>query len=96
MRSGLGVEVAAGSEPGADAFVFLWSESAGRVVVSVEPSKAGALEALCASHGVSVRRIGTVTENPVVTLTGVFGGTVSVPVADLRDASEGTLPRLFG
>ncbi len=77
-----------GRLPG-DPFVALFSESAGRAVVaSLDECRLGEL---CAEHGVPYIRIGTVGGD-ALDVEGLF----SIPLAELREAHESTLPRLFG
>ena len=94
LRSGLGVMVTVPSQ--SDAFVFLWSESASRAVFSVSTAKQAQFEALCQRHGVVCAAVGQVQGLPEVTIHGVYGESVAVSLDDLRQASEATLPGLFG
>ncbi|HMA46037.1 MAG TPA: phosphoribosylformylglycinamidine synthase subunit PurL [Frankiaceae bacterium] len=84
---GARVELAEGADP----FVEMFSESAARAVVAVPPGGQRRLAGLCAARGVPYRRIGVVG-GPALEVAGVLG----VPLAELRAAHEGTLPRLFG
>jgi phosphoribosylformylglycinamidine synthase II len=86
LRGGRGCEV----EASGDGFVSLFSESASRALVSVSPERAGAITALAESHGVPCTAIGTVT-GASLTVTGQF----EVPLAELRQAWQGTLPGIF-
>ncbi|WP_310376741.1 phosphoribosylformylglycinamidine synthase subunit PurL [Catenuloplanes atrovinosus] len=95
LRRGVGVtvtlpdEFAAGSMP----FVYLFSESAGRAVVAVPRGHETAFTALCDQHGLPWTAIGTTdAASDAVEVTGQF----SIPLAELREAHTGTLPRLFG
>ncbi|KPM52956.1 phosphoribosylformylglycinamidine synthase II [Frankia sp. CcI49] len=76
----------------ADPFVELFSESAGRAVVTVAGGDLDRLAALCASHGLPWRPIGAVTAAADLEVAGQFG----IALDELRTAHEGTLPRLFG
>ncbi|TMK59895.1 MAG: phosphoribosylformylglycinamidine synthase subunit PurL [Actinobacteria bacterium] len=71
--------------------VALFSESASRAVVSVEPGDEEALVRLAAKHAVPVARLGE-TGGPRALVEGL----VDVPVDDLRDAWETAIPRLLG
>jgi phosphoribosylformylglycinamidine synthase subunit PurL len=86
LRGGRGCEV----EAGRDGFVSLFSESAARALVSVSPERAGAITALAEAHGVPCTAIGTVT-GASLTVTGQF----EIPLAELRQAWQGTLPGIF-
>ncbi|MDN5930428.1 MAG: AIR synthase-related protein, partial [Pseudonocardia sp.] len=73
-----------------DAFVSLFSESAGRVLVSVAPERAEELLGAAAAAGVPAVRLGT-TGGTVLAVDGIE----PLPLAELRVAWEGTLPALF-
>jgi phosphoribosylformylglycinamidine synthase len=92
LRSDRGVTVEAQGDP----FVFLWSESATRVVASSKPADIDELLALAAQLGVPATVIGHVADHAVIEINGVYDGSVRVVIADLRNASEATLPALFG
>jgi phosphoribosylformylglycinamidine synthase len=89
LRNGVGarVELPGGLDP----FVQLFSESAGRCLVSVPASEEVRLAELCSARGLPCARIG-VTEGDAL----VVQDALEVPLAELREAYEGTLPRLFG
>ena len=82
-----------GQEPGtaAEAFVRLFSESAGRAVVTVRPEHAAELAAAAESHGVAAAAIGSVTGDRL-RVTGQF----DIPLDELASVWQSTLPRLFG
>jgi phosphoribosylformylglycinamidine synthase subunit PurL len=71
--------------------VALFSESASRAVVAVEPIDEDAFEALAASHGVLATRLGE-TGGP----RAVIEGAIDVPVAELAWVWESAIPRLLG
>ena len=73
-----------------DAFVSLFSESAGRVLVSVAPERTEELLGAAATAGVPAARLGT-TGGTVLAVDGIE----PLPLAELRVAWEGTLPALF-
>jgi phosphoribosylformylglycinamidine synthase subunit PurL len=82
---------------GADPFVTLFSESAGRVLVAVPRTEESRFRAMCEARGLPVTRIGVVDSGPqggeaVVEVQGQF----AVSLEDLRSTSEGVLPGLFG
>lgn len=92
LRQDLGVEVTLPAEP--DAFVALFSESAGRVLVSVKPNAVDDLTALCDEIGVERHRLGAVTAagpEAALTVTDQF----TLPLSELREAWSGTLPAIF-
>jgi phosphoribosylformylglycinamidine synthase len=77
--------------PRIDPFVALFSESAGRVLVTVPPEQVSELLSRAAGAGVPAREIGT-TGGSALAVEGV----PELPLATLRTAWEGTLPALFG
>jgi phosphoribosylformylglycinamidine synthase subunit PurL len=72
-----------------DPFVALFSESSARVLVATTEREA--FLASAASCGVPARVIGVTGGGSLV-----VDGTIDVPLDELRAASEGTLPALFG
>jgi phosphoribosylformylglycinamidine synthase II len=91
LRYGAGARVTLPG--GLDPFVVLFAESAGRAVVATRDAAATRrIGDLCAAGGVPHATIGEVTPGtPALEVTGLF----RVPLAELREAHESTLPRLF-
>jgi phosphoribosylformylglycinamidine synthase II len=89
LRHGVGARI--DLPAGLDAFVQLFSESAGRCVVAVPPAYMLAVNQLCAAQSVPCTRIGE-TGGDSLEIEAVF----TVSLRELRGAHEGTLPRLFG
>ena len=77
---------------GVDAATALFSESTGRVLVSVPRDEDVRFLGLCAGREVPVLRIGVTDADPVLDVQGRF----SVTVEQLRGASSGTLQSAFG
>ncbi|WP_040803272.1 phosphoribosylformylglycinamidine synthase subunit PurL [Nocardia concava] len=78
---------------GADPFVTLFSESAGRVLVAVPRSEETRFTKMCDARGLPWVRIGVVDDgSDSVEVQGQF----TVKLDELRAAHEGTLPALFG
>ncbi|MEU6414325.1 phosphoribosylformylglycinamidine synthase subunit PurL [Microbispora sp. NPDC046933] len=77
--------------PGEDAFVELFSESAGRALVCVRPEAFDAVADLCARHEVPCSGLG-LTGGSALTVEGVL----DVPVEELREVHASALPRIFG
>lgn len=78
---------------GADPFVTLFSESAGRVLVAVPRTEESRFRAMCEARGLPATRIGVVDQGSQdVEVQGLF----TVSLEDLRSTSESVLPRLFG
>src|SRR6185437_9569095 len=73
------------------AFTALFSESAGRAVVTVRPEQAAEFAALAHSHGVPAAAIGTVTGDSLQ-----VNGQFDIPLDELAAVWQGTLPALFG
>jgi phosphoribosylformylglycinamidine synthase len=90
-RRGARIDVLAELAPAVDPFVALFAESAGRVLVTVDPADLARFLERAAAAGVPARRIGT-TGGASLDL----GDIAPLPLAELRSAVEGTLPALFG
>ncbi|MBC2877922.1 MULTISPECIES: phosphoribosylformylglycinamidine synthase subunit PurL [Streptomyces] len=89
LRGGKGARLVV--PDGLDAFTFLFSESAGRAVVSVPRSEELRFTDMCGARGLPATRIGVV-DGDTVEVQGQF----TLPLAELREAHEATLPGLFG
>ncbi|HEV7933284.1 MAG TPA: phosphoribosylformylglycinamidine synthase subunit PurL [Actinomadura sp.] len=87
LRGGLGCRVTLPGDP----FVSLFSESVARAVVAVRPGDEARVAALCEAAGVPVTRLGVVG-GEALTVEGRF----SIPLHELREAHEGTLPSYVG
>ena len=85
LRYGHGASVTLAGDP----FVALFSESTARALVTV-PAGDDRLTALLEDRGVPYTEMGVVAADAVLDL-GLF----AVPLAELDEAFEGTLPRLF-
>ncbi|WP_036226194.1 phosphoribosylformylglycinamidine synthase subunit PurL [Marmoricola sp. URHB0036] len=84
LRNGVGVRVELAGDP----FVELFSESAGRVLVTVDgPDDEERLFDLAAEHGVPITSLGQ-TRGDSLSVTGLF----DVPLEELRTAWTVTLP----
>jgi phosphoribosylformylglycinamidine synthase subunit PurL len=90
VRRGVGATVSLGEVAGGDPFVGLFAESVARAVVTVPADRVTDLESSAATYGVRVTRLGTTGGDSLVL------GELDLPVAELRAASERTLPALFG
>jgi phosphoribosylformylglycinamidine synthase subunit PurL len=89
LRHGFGARIELSDE--ADPFVWLFSESAGRVIVSVKEGAAGDLAALCEINEVKLTKLGEVTAADAATVEVV--GQFSLPLADILQAWQGTIPQ---
>jgi phosphoribosylformylglycinamidine (FGAM) synthase-like enzyme len=93
LRRGVGARIQLPDD--SDAFVILFSESAGRAIVSVSLGADEAFSDLCSAHLCFQQPIGVTTgvgDVAVLDIPGQF----TMPLALLRDAWSSTLPRLFG
>jgi phosphoribosylformylglycinamidine synthase len=75
---------------GMDAFVFLFSESAGRAVVAVPRSEEVRFNDMCGARGLPVARIGVV-DGDELDVQGHF----TVSLAELKDAHTGVIEALL-
>ncbi|GLZ37662.1 phosphoribosylformylglycinamidine synthase subunit PurL [Actinokineospora sp. NBRC 105648] len=80
-------------DPDQDPFVQLFSESAGRVLVAVPRSEELRFTEMCTARGLPWRRTGVVDPESTSLEIQDIG---DLPLAELREAWEGTLPALFG
>jgi len=87
LRGGRGIVV---SLPG-DAFTALFSESAGRAVVSVTPGREAEFGALAAEHDVPATVLGVAFGDALT-----VGDTFQIPLTELKTAWTATLPAIFG
>ncbi|MGE5132758.1 MAG: phosphoribosylformylglycinamidine synthase subunit PurL [Gemmatimonadota bacterium] len=78
-----------------DAFTALFSESAARAVVAVQPGAEEAFTALCGRWGVPATVLGR-TGGGELAVTAADGGGFAVSLEELAAAHQGTLPGLFG
>jgi phosphoribosylformylglycinamidine synthase subunit PurL len=92
LRAGRGAGIAL--PDGDDAFVSLFSESAGRAVVTVDDRSLADVQALCATHDVPMFRLGLVDAAEPAQLS--VAGQFELSVTALRTVYEATLPALFG
>ncbi|MET9646801.1 phosphoribosylformylglycinamidine synthase subunit PurL [Streptomyces syringium] len=88
LRGGKGARIVV--PDGMDPFVFLFSESAGRALVSVPRSEELRFTDMCGARGLPATRVGVV-DGEVVDVQGQF----SIPLAELREAHEATIPALL-
>jgi phosphoribosylformylglycinamidine synthase len=87
LHGNVGARIALAGDP----FVALFSESATRVIVAVDPTDTDRLVGGCGEHGIPVTRLGT-TGGDTLAVDGLF----EISLSELRTAYEETLPRLFG
>lgn len=105
LRFGIGARVsldALCARDGVTPFTALFSESTARAIVAVPRSEEVRLTDLCTARGVPAVRLGETSETgaqalddgaaPALEVEGLF----TLPLAELREASEATLPRHFG
>ncbi|WP_435240548.1 phosphoribosylformylglycinamidine synthase subunit PurL [Streptomyces cucumeris] len=88
LRGGKGARIVV--PDGLDPFVLLFSESAGRAVVSVPRSEEVRFNDMCGARGLPAVRIGVV-DGDAIDVQGQF----SLPLAELREAYEATIPGLL-
>jgi len=83
LRNGIGVSVALEGDP----FVGLFSESAGRVMVTVAADDVARLSELAAAYGVPVTQLGATGGAALA-----VAGQLEIPLDELREAWTATLP----
>ncbi|MFW0170163.1 phosphoribosylformylglycinamidine synthase subunit PurL [Rothia sp. P4278] len=95
LRFGVGARVGLGElaeRDGVDIFTLLFSESLGRVLVSVPRSEEVRFKDMCTARSYPFARIGVVD---AVSKTLDIQGQVALDLDELRQAHEGTLPGYF-
>ncbi|WP_030989301.1 phosphoribosylformylglycinamidine synthase subunit PurL [Streptomyces sp. NRRL S-1813] len=88
LRGGKGARVVV--PDGLDPFVLLFSESAGRAVVAVPRSEELRFTDMCGARGLPATRIGVI-DGDEIDVQGQF----SLPLSELKDAHEATIPHLI-
>lgn len=99
LRYGVGADVALDGVTGRDGvtpFAALFSESTARALVAVDPEHEPELVAVAEAADVPVLRLGRTGGDELAVAGGFDGETFTVPLAEAREAHEGTLPRIFG
>ena len=91
LRHGLGARIQLPSE--ADPFVWLFSESAGRVIVSLKQAAYRDLASLCRMNGVMLTKLGVVTKGEDASLEVV--GQFTLPLTRIREAWQGPIPAVM-
>jgi phosphoribosylformylglycinamidine synthase subunit PurL len=86
-----------GWQEGTAPFTFLFSESAGRVLVAVPRTEESRFTSMCDARGLPATRIGVVDPGPQGEEAAIeVQGQFTVSLEELRTTSEGVLPGLFG
>ncbi|MFF3766184.1 phosphoribosylformylglycinamidine synthase subunit PurL [Streptomyces sp. NPDC001922] len=88
LRGGNGARIVVPEE--LDPFVLLFSESAGRAVVAVPRSEELRFTDMCGARGLPATRIGVV-DGDALDVQGQF----TIPLAELRESHEATIPGLL-
>jgi len=103
LRFGVGARVGLAAlceRDGVDLATALFSESGARAVVSVPRSQEVHLQDLCTARGVPLLRIGTTDDTGPESLDGRpvldIDGVGPLPLEELREVAEATLPAHFG
>jgi phosphoribosylformylglycinamidine synthase subunit PurL len=91
LRHGLGARIELPED--ADPFVWLFSESAARALVSVKEGADQDLVSLCRTNRVALTRLGEVTAEEDATLEVV--GRFTLPLERIREVWQGTIPSVI-
>lgn len=91
LRNGIGAKINLPGEsiPGGLA-AALFAETPGRILVTVEPARFGALVALAKKHEIALHQLGMTGGDSLVI------NDANISLSELRAAHSETLPRLFG
>jgi len=99
LRFGVGARVSLDgivARDGVTPFEALFSESTARVLVSVTPERAAEAEAAFSATGVPFLALGTTGPADGAAAAVEIEGQFTLPLAEAREAFEGTLPAIFG
>ncbi|MFJ6747703.1 MULTISPECIES: phosphoribosylformylglycinamidine synthase subunit PurL [unclassified Streptomyces] len=88
LRGGKGARLVV--PDGIDPFVLLFSESAGRAIVAVPRSEELRFTDMCGARGLPATRIGVI-DGEEIDVQGQF----SIPLSELKEAHEATIPNLI-
>ncbi|WFB08677.1 phosphoribosylformylglycinamidine synthase subunit PurL [Streptomyces sp. LX-29] len=88
LRGGKGARLVV--PDGLDAFTLLFSESAGRAVVAVPRSEEVRFTDMCGARGLPAARVGVI-DGEALEVQGAF----DIPLAELKEAHEATIPGLL-
>ncbi|MCZ4123974.1 phosphoribosylformylglycinamidine synthase subunit PurL [Streptomyces sp. H39-S7] len=88
LRGGKGARIVVPDD--LDPFVLLFSESAGRAIVAVPRSEELRFNDMCGARGLPAARIGVV-DGEVIEVQGQF----TIPLSELKQAHEATIPALL-
>lgn len=88
LRGGKGARIVV--PDGLDPFILLFSESAGRAVVAVPRSEEVRFNDMCGARGLPAARIGVI-DGDAIEVQGQF----SIPLAELGESYEATIPGLL-
>jgi phosphoribosylformylglycinamidine synthase len=91
LRHGLGARIKLPSK--ADPFVWLFSESAGRALVSIKEGADRDLASLCRINGVRLTKLGVVTAEEDASLEVV--GQFTLPLTRIRESWQDTIPAVM-
>ena len=96
LRFGVGAHIGLDElckRDGIDPFVALFSESTARAIVAVPPSQEARFTDRCTASGVRYLRVGAVADaaEPALVVQDLF----ALPLAELREVHEATLPAAF-
>ena len=95
LRRGVGATISLPTDT--DAFVALFSESTARAIVTVSPANVDIAISAAAAAGVVVTRMGSVADaGSDMVIDNIAGSSVTLSLDELSQASEATLPALFG
>ncbi|MFG2209807.1 phosphoribosylformylglycinamidine synthase subunit PurL [Streptomyces sp. NPDC048638] len=88
LRGGKGARLVV--PDGLDPFVFLFSESAGRAIVAVPRSEELRFTDMCGARGLPATRIGVI-DGAEIDVQGQF----SIPLSELKESHQATIPGLI-
>ncbi|MFX1235085.1 MAG: AIR synthase-related protein, partial [Promethearchaeota archaeon] len=74
---------------------LLFSESAGRFVIEINPENYQKVLKLALKFGVFVKKIGTLIKDPIIKVTGLKVGNLALDVLKMKELYDSTIPNLM-
>jgi len=74
---------------------LLYSESMGRFIIEINPNDFDELKTLANNFKVPIYNLGKIKENPIIDISGLKSGNISLEIEKLKDKYNSTIPNLM-